>query len=278
MEDDCRIIHQGFSDVYISHENSKWLPRSEIEDSVQAEWQKKVEQAKEKGKKIPTAGPMARVKEMYQEGAELNIKTELTDYAYFVVTRDKLDLEDNAYPLSVGALLRTSDGKLVLGTKKGTEQGEGETQLAGAGFMNPEDLEGRTDADKTQYKELKEEVNVSRSSITQLKPKIVISRDTLPQPMIVYLAYTDLTYEQVLELWKQIPDNEKEFSELYAVEDSEEGIEEAINSGRVFRPHALTALRYRRDNPETEEAEQESEENSLEETVSEESESAEAES
>jgi ADP-ribose pyrophosphatase YjhB (NUDIX family) len=233
MNDDYEVLAQGFDQVDIlDYDPTIWSPEEIIErDSesygierpadpdVEAEILEKVEEAKisseDSGAEFYN-GPLVRVRDFEADNGILGLRLQNTNYFSHSGTRERPELgkENRADPLSVGALLTTSDGRVVLGEKSGlVEYGEGEYQLPGAGFV--EEIEGSLDSEPEDsiYRELNEEVNLNSEDLESIEPEALIGA-VHRQPMLVYNAETGLESEEVAERWRWIDEADREFSEL----------------------------------------------------------------
>jgi hypothetical protein len=89
-------------------------------------------------------GPLIRLQGYEVDNGVLGVDIQNTNYFSHVGTREQseMDKENRADPLSVGSVLHTSDDYIVLGEKSGNvEQGAGEYQLPGAGFIEDPELQ-----------------------------------------------------------------------------------------------------------------------------------------
>lgn len=275
MRDDYEVLAQGFDQVDILDYDPKiWSPESIVErdpesygierpadPDVEAEILEKVEEAKRSAEESGAEfynGPLVRVRDFEIDNGILGLELQNTNYFSHSGTRERPELgkENRADPLSVGALLTTSDGRTVLGEKSGlVEYGEGEYQLPGAGFV--EEIEGSLDSEPEDsiYRELNEEVNLNSEDLESIEPEALIGA-VHRQPMLVYNAETGLESEEVAERWRWIDEADREFSELiFLPEDIDAALEgesdvlvadadfteERSFSGEL-RPHAEGAL------------------------------------
>jgi ADP-ribose pyrophosphatase YjhB (NUDIX family) len=193
----------------------------------------------------------------------LDVDIQNTNYFSHIGTRERpeIDKENRADPLSVGSVLHTSDDYIVLGEKSGNvEQGAGEYHLPGAGFIEDPELqyERSLNAQPSSpiHRELEEEVNLTADQLTMPQPSALVG-DAHRQPMLVYDANTIHNSEEVADEWAEIPEEDREFSELiFLPEESvnptlegEESVmftdEEELENRRYegsLRPHAEGAL------------------------------------
>jgi len=194
-----------------------------IDPEVREEIERTDEEARRKAKNSDSVfynGALVRLRDFEVNNGVLNIDLQNTNYSSHVGTRGRpeLEKENRADPLSVGAYLRTSDEYVVLGERSGSvEIGGGEYQLAGAGFIeDPEEQYERSlnaEPSSPIHRELEEEVNLHWTQITGPRPSALIGANHV-QPMLVYDTVTVLDSEEVAEEWAEIPESEREFSEL----------------------------------------------------------------
>lgn len=208
-----------------------------IQDIINA-----VEEAKKKAEETESEfynGPLIRLRDYEVNEGTLNVDIQNTNYFTHAGTRERFELgkENRADPLSVGAVVRTADNHIVLGEKSGlVELGEGEYQLAGAGFIeDPErqykrSLNGQSSS--PIHRELEEEINLDYTQLTGPRPSALIGA-VHRQPMLVYNTETVLGSEEVAEQWSEIPEAEREFSELLFI--PEKNPEQALERGEVLR-------------------------------------------
>jgi hypothetical protein len=274
------ILAQGFDNVEITeYDNTLWSPREIVErdperynvqepadPEVKADILEAVEEAKKAAEESASEfynGPLVRLQNYEVEDSTSKIRLQNTNYFSHVGTRERPELgkENRADPLSVGAILATQDGQLVLGEKSGfNEYGEGEYQLTGAGFVeDPEKQYERSlnsEPASPIHREIEEEVNLNSSKLESIEAEALIGA-VHRQPMLVYNAETSLKSEEVAEQWREIPDEEREFSELIFVDQEDvdslleggsevmatrEGNLEEIEYNGELRPHAEGAL------------------------------------
>ena len=208
-------------------------------------------------------GPLIRLTDYEIDDGKLHPDIQNTNYFSHVGTRDdpELDKEDRADPLSVGAHLHTADDYIVLGERSGlVELGEGEYQLAGAGFIEDPELqyERSLNAHSSSpiHRELEEEVNLDHTQLTGPRPSALIGA-VHRQPMLIYDTETVLDSQEVTEEWLEIDEENREFSELMFIPEDEidaalEGETEVLVSDENgvteeryeggLRPHAEGAL------------------------------------
>lgn len=273
------VLAQNLDDVEIrSYDPTIWSPEEFVgsdEDKYEIQEPASYEVAEDiisnvvdaQGEAIDTEtefynGPLVRMKNHQVSGGKLLLDIQNTNYFSHVGTRNNPELEkgERADPLSVGAHLQTSDGYIVLGEKSGmVEIGEGEYQLPGAGFIeNPKlQYERSLNAEPSSpiHRELEEEVNLDTTQLTGPEPAALIGA-VYRQPMLVYKTDTVLDSEKVAEQWWEIPEAEREFSELVFIDEPEELLDgEVMKTGTErgsdlefskftgsLRPHAEGAL------------------------------------
>ena len=276
---DYEVLAQGFNEVNIhDYDPTIWSPKSVVERNpenygidipLDPEVSEEIKETVRAAKRNPEEsgaefynGPLVRVKDLDINNRVLELDLQNTNYFSHAGTRDRPELgkENRADPLSVGALLTTSDGRVVLGEKSGlNEYGEGEYQLPGAGFVeDPEkQYERSMNAEPSSpiHRELNEEMNLEPPHFDFLSPKAVVGA-AYRQPMLIYDAKTDLNSQEVADRWREIDEAEREFSELIflptnidAALEGESNIlttdndtTEEISFSRELRPHAKGAL------------------------------------
>ena len=279
MRDDYEVLAQGFDQVDIlEYDPTIWSPESIVErdpesygierpadPDVEAEILEKVEEAKRSAEESGAEfynGPLVRVKDFEADNRILGLELQNTNYFSHSGTRERPELgkENRADPLSVGALLTTSDGRTVLGEKSGlVEYGEGEYQLPGAGFVeDPErQYERSMNAEPSSpiHRELSEEVNLEAAHLESLNPEALVGA-VHRQPMLIYDAETGFDSQEVADRWRGIDEADREFSELiFLPEDIDAALEgesdvlvadadftEERSFNGVLRPHAEGAL------------------------------------
>lgn len=276
MNDDYEALAQGFDQVDILDYNTTiWSPEEIVERNperyaiegpvdpeVCEEIVEKVEEVKRSAEGSGAEfynGPLVRVRDFEVDNGILGLKLQNTNYFSHAGTRERpgLGKENRADPLSVGALLTTSDEMMVLGEKSGlVEYGEGEYQLPGAGFV--EEVEESLDSEPGDsiYRELNEEVNLNSEDLESIEPEALVGA-VHRQPMLVYNAETELDSGEVVDQWSRQPEEEREFSKLMFVPEANidkalEGEADVITSrnGELeeteydgeLRPHAEGAL------------------------------------
>lgn len=279
MNEDYDVLARGFDSVEITeYDPAIWSPeeiverdpeRYEIEGPVDPEVRSEIIQAVEEARKEAEEsgaefynGPLVRVKdfEVDEEGLELELQN--TNYFSHAGTRERPELvkENRGDPLSVGAILTTSDGRTVLGEKSGlVEYGEGEYQLPGAGFVeDPEkQYERSMNAEPSSpiHRELSEEVNLDALHLDSVDPESLIGA-VHRQPMLIYDVETGLDSQEVADRWRRIDEADREFSELiFLPEDIEAALdgktdvlvtdEDSLQErefGGELRPHAKGAI------------------------------------
>jgi hypothetical protein len=208
-----------------------------IEDILEAVDEAKKE-AEESGAEFYN-GPLIRLMDYEVEDGTLDIDIQNTNYFTHAGTRERPELgkENRADPLSVGAVVRTADDNIVLGERSGlVELGEGEYQLAGAGFIeDPErQYERSLNAESSSpiHRELEEEINLDYTQLTGPEPSALIGA-VHRQPMLIYDTETVLDSEEVANEWADIPEDEREFSQLLFV--PEEDSTDILEEGEVMR-------------------------------------------
>ncbi len=246
MSDDYEVLAQGFDQVDIlDYDPTIWSPEEIVErnperyaieepvdSEVSGEIVEKVEEAKRSAEGSRAEfynGALVRVRGFEVDNGTLGLRLQNTNYFSHAGTRERpeLEKENRADPLSVGALLTTSDERVVLGEKSGlVEYGEGEYQLPGAGFV--EEVEGslNSEPEDSIYRELNEEVNLNSEDLESIDPKALIGA-VHRQPMLVYNAETELDSGEVADQWSRLSEEEREFSELIFVDEND--IEEVLD-------------------------------------------------
>jgi hypothetical protein len=224
--------------------------------------QEQREEAEESGAEFFN-GPLIRLTEYREEDGKLHLGIQNTNYFSHVGTRDnpELDKENRADPLSVGGYLHTADDYIVLGERSGiVELGEGDYQLAGAGFIEDPELQYerslKAQSSSPIHRELEEEVNLNHTQMTGPEPSLLIGA-IHRQPMLVYDTETVLNSEELADEWRQIDKENREFSKLMFIPEDEieatlEGDTDVLVSdnrdirtetyGGNLRPHAEGTL------------------------------------
>ncbi|MFB6158471.1 MAG: hypothetical protein ABEJ95_02305 [Candidatus Nanohalobium sp.] len=240
---DYEVLSEDFEDVKIGeYSPAVWTPEEvmardrgkydveepeseEISHDIISIVQERRREAEESGAEFYN-GPLIRLTDYRVEDGQLQLDIQNTNYFSHAGTRDRPELgkENRADPLSVGAYLRTAD-HVVLGERSGiVELGEGEYQLAGAGFIEDPELqyERSLNAQSSSpiHRELEEEVNLDHTQITAPEPSALVGA-IHRQPMLVYDTETVLDPEEVVEEWRRIDEEEREFSELIFVPEDE---------------------------------------------------------
>jgi hypothetical protein len=276
-----QVLSEGFDEVKIdSYDPTIWSPREvlgrdegeyEVEEpeseKVSEDIIEKVREVREETSKTGSEfynGPLIRLRNHELSDKTLELDIQNTNYFSHVGTRDRPELGkgNRADPLSVGAYLRTADDHIVLGERSGlVELGEEEYQLPGAGFIEDPELQYERSLNAQTpspiHRELEEEVNLASGDITTPQPSALIGA-VHRQPMLVYLADTVLDAEELVEGWTEIPEPEREFSELIFLpennlEEALEGEKDVLASGKEetvrkerftgeLRPHAEGTL------------------------------------
>lgn len=240
MTEPYEILARNIDNAEIAdYDKTIWSPRSIVERDpnqygvdepadlrVSAEILREVENAKkeaEESNSIFFNGPLTRVKDFEEVDGDLKLYVQNTNYFSHSGTQGRPDLDKNnrADPLSVGALLKTSDGNIVLGEKSGLNNvGQGEYQLPGAGFV--EEIEESVDSEPEDsiYRELNEEVNLNSEDLSAVNPEALVGA-VHRQPMLVYNAETELDSREVADQWSEQSDEEREFSDLIFVDEND---------------------------------------------------------
>lgn len=277
---DYEVLADGFGEVSIGEYNpAVWTPQEvmardpekydfeepeseEVSQNIIDIVQEQRQEAEESGAEFYN-GPLIRLTEYREENGELHLDIQNTNYFSHVGTRGnpELEKEDRADPLSVGAYLHTADDYILLGERSGmVELGEGDYQLAGAGFIEDPELqyERSLNAQSSSpiHRELEEEVNLDRTQMTGPEPSALIGA-IHRQPMLIYDTETVLESEEVAQEWLEIDEDEREFSELMFIPEDEidaalegetdvlvsdpEGVRTETYDGNL-RPHAKGTL------------------------------------
>lgn len=229
-------------DLNINYKNEKVdLPWS-IKEKIQTNWE-------ENGEKF-TNGDIFYINKynINEKDKMINMDICNSTYDHYLYTRLKKEYDEySCVNLWSGAVIETSDGKLVLGEMSNETVSEGELHISG-GSTDRDDLEdNKIDYYKTMKRELYEELGINLDDRNIVKD-FYLRYLKVPSIIEVELSFgvlykidLNITFEEFKEKFykykKYLDDNklEVEFIEVYGIDKNKKSIEdfEKIYSNRI---------------------------------------------
>ena len=144
--------------------------------------------------------------------ADFEIATEKVMYAAFFA-RQSIKLSDHArttiQPLTVGAVTKTADGKLIVGKRGENMVAARKVTPLPQGFVAANMIEAVIDPEEVLTNRLHMELNVPRHLIDRLIPGGLIRDEIYGHVMLVFFAYlSDIKSYDVIEMWKEAKEQE----------------------------------------------------------------------
>lgn len=153
-------------------------------------------------------GPMCRLESFDASGDVLDLSLSHTSYKAFVGTNlehphlaDPFGPGVMANPLGVSALLETADGYLMLGRRNASVAYYPNRVHPFAGALEPRD---GADPFAAVYRELAEELSLSRDAVTGLRCRGLVEDSALRQPELVFHATSSRRRAEVEDLLDRV--------------------------------------------------------------------------
>lgn len=229
MEAGVRILNGKLRIVYCG----KRLKKSEeLSRKIEEFWEQII-----KEKDFFYNGPVFSVARIKEEGAELAVELEETDYAHYLYTKScpELPLTERCRTLAVGSLIQSADDKIILGISGKRTETEGIVQFIGGG-LDPKDICGNEFMSEwTALRELGEEAGDEiGSSFFRMDEKYLFVNSGQDFYGLMFEAFSKFSAADILEKFTDYRNTleQAEIAELIIVERTKEAIMDFINSGR----------------------------------------------
>lgn len=117
-------------------------------------------------------GKIFVIKDIKEENENINIDIYFSDYAHYIYTKkNSVPIYEKCKNLWSGILLETSDNKYLFGEMSEITASAGEYHISGGSCDEEEIEDGYMNFEKTMYRELKEEFNLDKEDLEEVKIK-----------------------------------------------------------------------------------------------------------
>ncbi|MFA5303760.1 MAG: NUDIX hydrolase [Candidatus Nanoarchaeia archaeon] len=236
------ILASGFKEVsYGFRDTAPTLP-SDINVKIN-DYIARVESDKKKQGKTFFNAKKIHLLNYFMNDDSLYLSLEKTDYFTFdYLSKNNPELLTKySHVLSVGALVLTLDGKIIIGNKsKLNDKGEGEYHLP-SGYVELSDLGNGLEA--AAVREASEEVFDNEdlmSKIQSISPLGLFNKE-YNQPMLAYVIKLIANENEVFSVWENSDAEKREFSQLKFVPADKKSICQFLDSNKI-RAHARVSL------------------------------------
>lgn len=189
---------------------------------------------------IFSRGKIFVVKSLEEDDEKLKINICFSDYAHYIYAkRHNIELDKKCKNLWSGIILETKDNKYVFGEMSEITASSGEYHISG-GSCDEGDLENDfMNYEKTMFRELKEEFNLNKESISNLKMKYLkLPSEKETDIGILYKGTVNKTSTQMVEYYDQYlkklkeTNGEIEFKKLIFVDKNIENIQSFLKENK----------------------------------------------
>jgi len=204
--------------LHVSYSNETLKRSSLISKYIKSEWKKKKIQN-------PTIFPgnLAHVRNFEVDEKSIQIDTIHTTYDDYLVTCNqkffnKFSSYDSANPLSVGALILTYDGKIILGKRNKDVATHKECITVPSGMVDEKDIvDGcKIDAFSAVKREIFEEIFLHQNKISTIFCMGLIFNRKRHQMFLPFFCKTGMIYEDILQSFDKNKSS-SEFSAIFAI-------------------------------------------------------------
>ena len=180
-----------------------------------------------------TRGKIFVVDKIEEDENNMSISILNSDYAHYIFVRKNPGKARNCYNLWAGILLETLDNKYVVGRMSKITSSEGEYHISGGSCDKNDIYNGKMNYENTMYRELKEEMGLSKENLKNVEMKFMKEAYFTEQDIgIIYKAVVNMTskeldnyYAQYLQKLKY-DNGEIEFDNLAYINKDENSIED----------------------------------------------------
>jgi hypothetical protein len=221
-------------------EREPFDPGPELAALIAAEWITRLREAEEKGSEL-FDGPLVRLVSWSKKRGRLRLRLQPTTYREYIGTNlraPSLPPEKRADPLGNSALVRTADGKIVLGRRSGKVfRYAGRIHCIGGHIEPQNNVEGgRLDTFAAIIDEVTEELNVEREQVADVVCCGLVRDAVNRQPEQLFTVQVDV---RAAELRPQGP----EHTELISLVDTPVEINKFLaDCGEMIAPVARACL------------------------------------